>query len=126
MDFLLTEYMHKKTILLELPAEIVDKIDQQNITGDRSTYISHLLDTQFKTDISLMDDVMDGTTELNSRMKDEMTNISFTGELKLATAHGKPIGKFNINTVDGFNQLAETVATMSDDPIVRMKARRIL
>ncbi len=125
MQFLLTTYMHKKTILLELPAEIVDKIDQQNITGDRSTFISHLLNDQFKTGISLMD-AMDGTTELNSRMKDELSEIPFTGELKLMTANGKPVGKFNINQVDGFNKLAETVAQISDDPIVRMKARRIL
>jgi len=125
MQFLLTTHMHKKTILLELPAEIVDKIDQQNITGDRSTFISSLLNDQFKTGISLMD-AMDGTTELNSRMKDELSEIPFTGELKLMTANGKPVGKFNINQVDGFNKLAETVAQISDDPIVRMKARRIL
>jgi hypothetical protein len=125
MQFSLTQYMHKKTILLELPAEIVDRIDQQNMTGDRSTYISNLLGNQFKTDVSLMD-AMDGTTELSSRMKDEMADVPFTGELKLTTAQGKPVGNFNINSVDGFDQMAETIAKMSDDPIVRMKARKML
>ncbi|MBS3778500.1 MAG: hypothetical protein KGY50_04330 [Candidatus Thermoplasmatota archaeon] len=117
--------MHKKTILLELPAEIVDRIDQQNMTGDRSTYISNLLGNQFKTDVSLMD-AMDGATELSSLMKDEMADVPFTGELKLTTAHGKSVGKFNINNAEGFTEMAETIAKMSDDPIVRMKARKML
>ena len=116
--------MHKKTILLELPAEIVDKIDQQNMTGDRSTFISHLIGDQFKTGISLMD-AMDGKTELSSKMS-EMSEAPFTGELRLTTAHGRPIGNFNINTQDGFKQMAETIAKLSDDPIVRMKARKML
>ena len=125
MHFSLTDCMHKKTILLELPAEIVDRIDQQNVTGDRSTFISHLLGNQFKTDVSLMD-AMDGATELNSRMKDEMADVPFTGELKLTTSNGRVVGNFNINNVEGFNQMAATIARLSDDPLVRMKARKML
>ncbi len=117
--------MHKKTILLELPAEIVDKIDQQNMTGDRSSFISHLLDTQFKTDISLMNEI-DGATELRSKMNDDMNNIPFSGELRLTTNGGRLIGDFNINTVEGFDQMAKKIAMLSEDPIVRMKARKIL
>jgi len=117
--------MHKKTILLELPAEIVDKIDQQNMTGDRSTFISHLLDNQFKTDFSLMNE-MDGATELSSKMKDDMGAVPFSGELKLTTSNGQLIGNFDINTVEGFDQMTEKIAAMSEDPIVRMKARKIL
>ena len=116
--------MHKKTILLELPAEIVDKIDQQNMTGDRSSFISHLLDNRFKTDMSLMN-AMDASTELNSKMRDEIGD-SFTGELKLSIPNGKVLGNFNINTVEGFTQMAETISQMSEDPIVRMKARKML
>ena len=117
--------MHKKTILLELPAELVDKIDQQNLSGDRSTFISHLLDNQFKTDFSLMNE-MDNVTELSSRMNKEMSNVPFSGELKITTSSGKLIGNFNINTIEGFDQMAKKIASMSDDPIVRMKARKIL
>lgn len=117
--------MHKKTILLELPAEIVDKIDQQNMTGDRSTFISNLLDNQLETDISLMD-VMGEQSELRSRMKEDTADIPFSGELRLTAAQGKHMGNFNINTVEGFTQMAETIARLSDDPIVRMKARKIL
>jgi hypothetical protein len=118
-------HMHKKTILLELPAEIVDKIDQQNMTGDRSTFISHLLDSQFKTDISLMD-VMGEGSELSSKMRESMADVPFSGELRLTTAQGKHMGNFNINTVEGFTQMAETISKLSDDPIVRMKARKML
>lgn len=125
MQVFLSSYMHKKTILLELPAEIVDKIDQQNMSGDRSTFISHLLGSQFNTGVSLMD-AMDGATELSSKMTDQSTDLSFSGELKLTTSHGKPVGNFNINTVEGFTKMAETIARLSDDPIVRMKARKML
>ena len=117
--------MHKKTILLELPAEIVDKIDQQNMTGDRSTFISHLLNNQFKTDFSLMNE-MDSATELSSKMNDNIGSVPFSGELKLITSNGQVVGDFNINTVEGFDQMAEKIARMSEDPIVRMKARKIL
>jgi len=117
--------MHKKTILLELPAEIVDKIDQQNIAEDRSTFISNLLGNQLKTEVSLMNPA-DSTSELRSRMKEERGDVPFSGELKLTTSLGKPIGNFNINTVEGFNQMAETIAKLSDDPVVRMKARKMI
>ena len=40
--------MEKKTILLEIPAELIDRIDRLNTMGDRSEYISHLLKEQLK------------------------------------------------------------------------------
>ena len=38
--------MEKKTILLEISAELIDKIDRLNTMGDRSEFISHLLNEQ--------------------------------------------------------------------------------
>jgi metal-responsive CopG/Arc/MetJ family transcriptional regulator len=51
--------MEKRTILVEISAELVDRIDRMNTMGDRSEYISHLLNEQIgkskdeKLDISL-------------------------------------------------------------------------
>ena len=53
-------------------------------------------------------------------MKQEIT----PGEISLTDSRGQPLGRFNINTVEGFEQLAAKICEISDDPIVRMKARR--
>lgn len=127
MHFSLTPDMHKKTILVELPAEIVDKLDRENTTGDRSSFVSNLLDAQLKEHTSMMPQ-MDASTELTTRLHSPSTGDTseFSGEVKLTNKRGLPMGTFNINTVEGFEQLAEKIATMSDDPLVRMKARKWL
>ena len=112
--------MDKKTIFLELPSEMVDKIDQQNVLGDRSTFISDLLNKQLDTGISNMD----VSTELTSHMQKPAESFSPPGEIKLLNNKGAPIGNFNINTLEGFESLAEKICELSDDPVVRMKARR--
>ena len=38
--------MEKRTIFLELSTEIIDKIDQRNKLGDRSLFVSSLLEKQ--------------------------------------------------------------------------------
>ncbi len=108
--------MEKKTIFLELPAEMVEEIDRRNMMGDRSAFISDLIGRQLHGDIS----VMDASTEIPSMMKQEIT----PGEISLIDSRGQPLGRFNINTVEGFEQLAAKICEISDDPIVRMKARR--
>ena len=40
--------MEKKTIFLELPCELIDEIDRINTFGDRSTFVSCLLEKQVK------------------------------------------------------------------------------
>ena len=47
--------MEKKTIFLELPAEMVEEIDRRNMMGDRSAFISDLIGRQLHGDISVMD-----------------------------------------------------------------------
>ena len=112
--------MEKKTIFLELPTEMVDRIDRQNTLGDRSMFISDLLQKQLEPGVS----VMDAFTELTTRMDETGEPVGVSGELSLINSKGAPIGKFNINTVDGFEELAKTIGEVSDDPIVRMRARR--
>jgi len=50
--------------------------------------------------------------------------MGVSGEIGLTNSSGLSLGKFNINTVEGFESLADKISEMSDDPIVRMRARR--
>ena len=68
---------------------------------------------------------MDASTEISSRLHDQPISTNFTGEIKLTNKHGFPLGTFNINTVEGFEELSRKIASLSDDPIVRMKARKL-
>jgi hypothetical protein len=46
-----------------------------------------------------------------------------TGEISLVNSQGMSLGKFDINTEEGFENLAAKICEISDDSIVRMKAR---
>lgn len=115
--------MDKKTVFLELPSEMIDRIDEQNTLGDRSVFISNLIDKQLDQDVSRMSS-MDVSTELSSRMEQPSGELSVSGEVGLVTSRGLPIGKFNVNTIEGFEELAQKICELSDDPMVRMRARR--
>jgi len=114
--------MEKKTIFLELPSEMVDKIDKENMMGDRSVFISDLLEKQLQQSVSRME--MGASTELMTRMEETRDPVGLSGEIGLVNSRGASLGNFNINTVEGFERLAEKISEMSDDPIVRMRARR--
>jgi len=110
--------MEKKIIFLELPTDVIEKIDDQNKIGTRSVFISDLLEKQLQTSIS----EMDATTEIPASMHaGEMGEV--TGEVSLVNSKGMSLGKFNINTEEGLEHLAEKICEISDDPTVRMKAR---
>jgi len=113
--------MEKKTIFLELPAEMVDRIDRENVMGDRSAFISNLLERQLQDSVT----TMDASTELLSRMEEIKEPLGLSGEINLLNNRGQNLGKFNINTVEGFEKLAQKICDISDDPIVRMRARRL-
>ena len=108
--------MEKKIIFLELPIDVIEKIDDQNKIGTRSVFISDLLEKQLQTSIS----EMDATTEIPPTSM----HVGETGEVNLVDSKGMSLGKFNINTEEGLEHLAEKICEISDDPTVRMKARR--
>jgi len=111
-------YMEKKIIFLELPVETIEKIDDQKKTGTRSVFISDLLEKQL-TQVS----ERDASTEIPTSMQfGEIEQIR--GEINIVNSQGMSLGKFNINTEDGFENLAAKICEISDDPIVRMKAQR--
>ena len=113
--------MDKKTIFLELPAEIIDRIDKQNIIGDRSLFITDLLNKQLQQNIS----TMDISEEITSKIGEEKVEKSLPGEIKLTNNQGTTFGTFNINSMEGFQKLTKKISEISEDPIVRMKARRL-
>ena len=113
--------MEKKTIFLELPSEMIDRIDRENVVGDRSQFISDLLEKQLQQGVS----EMDISTELSTKMSEGTSEISTHGDLWLINSKGMNLGRFDINSVEGFEQLTLKICELSNDPIVRMKARRM-
>ena len=111
--------MEKKIIFLELPMDVIEKIDDQNKMGTRSIFISDLLEKQLQTSMSEMDATTEILTSMAAGELGEATSV-----LSLVNSRGMSLGKFDINTVEGFENLAAKICEISDDPIVRMKARR--
>ena len=108
--------MEKKTLFLELPSELIEKIDRFNQMGDRSVYITDLLEKQLHNQT---------LNEIDTTMRIEDPN-KLTGEIDLFNNEGGSIGRFNINTLEGFQELARTIQNVSEDPSVRFKARQWL
>jgi hypothetical protein len=113
--------MEKKTIFLELPSEMIERIDRENVAGDRSQFISDLLEKQLQQEIS----EMDVSSEISTKMSEGMSSTGPHGEISLVNNKGMHLGRFDINTVEGFEQLTMKICELSNDPIVRLKARRM-
>jgi len=116
--------MEKKTVFLELSCELIYKIDKMNTLGDRSVFISNLLEKQMQKQEMNRD--IKPATELTTRMEELGGNIGLLGEIKLVKSDGANVGTFNIDTVQGFEDLAKKIQEVSEDPVVRIKARRLL
>lgn len=121
--------MEKKTILLELPCELVEKIDRLNTLGDRSLFVTKLLEEQLQkqeTQTSLKTTISTTSSEITPKTSEPEQTIGIAGEISLIKSNGVSLGTFNINTVEGFEKLAKKIQEISEDPIVRIKARRLL
>ena len=114
--------MEKKTVFLELPAEMIEKIDRDNVMGDRSAFITNLLDRQLQNNIS----TMDFSTDLLNKMDQINKPFGNPGEISIVDNEGLNIGKFNINTIEGFENLTRKISEISEDPIVKMRTKRLL
>lgn len=110
--------MEKKTVFLEIPCDLLDKIDSINTSGDRSRFVAELLDKQ------LTEDVKDNAITTN--LCETSEEIKTTGEVNLVTSSGASLGSFDINSVDGFVELAKKIKEVSEDPMVRIRASRWL
>jgi len=111
--------MERKIIFLELPVEIVEKIDEQNIMGDRSIFISDLLEKQLKHEFSKME-----INEDLTKAKEIEPIVGKPSDIRLVGRKGLTLGTFDINREEGFQELAKKIHELSKDPIVRMRVRR--
>lgn len=112
--------MEKKTVILNLSCELIDKIDRINTIGDRSSFISQLLEEKLKSPLS---NGIDASTELTTRMSESENLLGVSGEIKLVNSDGISIGKFDIDTLEGFEELAKKIQEISKDPAVQIRAR---
>ena len=107
--------MDKKTLFIELPCELIEKIDRMNPMGDRSEFVTDLLEKQ------IHEQALHGTSATT-----KMSRPDTTGQIDLSNNQGESIGRFNINTLEGFQELAQKIQEVSEDPVVRVRARQWL
>jgi len=110
--------MEKKSIILNLSCELIDKLDKLNNIGDRSAFISQLLEKQLETPTINNIGV---STELTTKMSESFFGVS--GEINLVNSNGISVGKFDINTLEGFEDLAKKIQEISRDPAVQIRAQ---
>ena len=114
--------MEKKTLFLELPCELVEKIDRLNTETDRSAFVTSLLEKQ----IDQSNSGVDSSTEFKTTMCESDQNTTFSGKIGVVDGTGMSLGTFDLNTVEGFEKLAKKIEEVSEDPVVRIRARRWL
>ncbi|KYK22853.1 hypothetical protein AYK24_01715 [Thermoplasmatales archaeon SG8-52-4] len=112
--------MEKKTIILNLSSELIDKIDRLNTMEDRSDFISHLLEKQLD---SPLNNTIDESRTLISKMSNKDGFLGISGEIDLINSDGLSIGKFDIDTLEGFENLAKKIQEISKDPAVQIRAQ---
>jgi len=111
--------MEKKNIILELPCELIDKIDRLNTTEDRSVFISSLLEKQIEEKERIN---FKGGIESSSMMSNSESLFGFSGIIDIVNNQGVSLGKFDINTLEGFEELTKKIKELSEDPAVQIRA----
>lgn len=94
--------MEKRTIILNLSSELIDKIDHLNTMDDRSSFISSLLEKQIDASFN---NNKEETNEVITKMSENQDFLGLSGEIDLINNRGISIGKFDIDTLEGFETL---------------------
>lgn len=116
--------MEKKTIFLELPCELIEKIDQRNMLDDRSKFIAKLLENQLNEQtLNNFSETTDPTIE---KIDNKRPVFKLAGEVNISDNEGVTIGRYDLNTLQGFEDLARKIQEISNDPVVRIRARQWL
>jgi len=111
--------MEKKTVFLELKSEMINRLDQQNILGDRSMIMSNLLDKQLQRNV----EDLGVSTDLTNMMDETGEFLGSSGELNLINSKGSSLGNFDVNIPDKFENIVEKIGEISTDHIVRVRSR---
>ena len=104
--------MDKKNIILELSSELIEKIDRLNNTGDRSVFISQLIEKQLQN----------SSKEFVTKMSNDLDLSVITEHIDLVADNGTSLGKFDINKLEGFEDLLSKIKEISNDPAVQIRA----
>lgn len=115
--------MDKKTIFLELPCELLEKIDRNNMVGDRSAFITNLLEKQLTEQTPKR---VEPIADFTEKIDNVQTPFKVAGEVNILDNEGASIGRFDLNTLQGFEDLARKIQEISDDPVVRIRAMQWL
>ena len=111
--------MEKKKIILELSCELIDKIDRLNNMDDRSEFISNLIEEHLKTSNS------NSSNEPITKMSENKGFFGVNGEINLLNCNGDSLGTFDIDTLEGFENLTKKIQEISKDPAVQIRARTL-
>jgi len=111
--------METKKIILELSCELIDKIDRLNNLGDRSDFISYLIEEQLKTSN------INSSSELITKMSENKGFFGVNGEINILNCKGDSLGTFDIDTLEGFENLTKKIQEISKDPAVQIRARTL-
>jgi hypothetical protein len=114
--------MDKKTILLELPSEMIDRIDKENNVGDRSIFITDLLYEKLNEE-SKMIASSKRVVESKSLSSNWKKNTISDGILRILNDQGEEIGVFDINNIQEFELLAKTIESVSQDPRIKIRTQ---
>jgi len=111
--------METKKIILELSCELIDKIDRLNNLGDRSDFISFLIAEQLKTSN------INSSSEPITKMSENKGFFGVNGEINIINYKGDFLGTFDIDTLEGFENLTKKIQEISKDPAVQIRARTL-
>ena len=111
--------MEKKKVILELPCELIDKIDRLNNLEDRSDFISHLIEKQLEISN------LNSSNESITKMSENKGFFGVNGEINLLNCNGDSLGTFDIDTLEGFENLTKKIQEISRDPAVQIRARTL-
>jgi len=112
-------HMEKKTAFLEILSEMIDRFDQQNDLGDRSTFVSYLLDKQLQRNV----DKLGVSTDLTNMVGGTADFLGSSGETTLINSKGSSISNSDINIPDRFDHIAKKIDEISIDNIVRSRSQ---
>jgi hypothetical protein len=110
--------MEKKTILINISDELIERIDRLDPFSDRSFFISNLLDEKL--------DEIEFTKNIPVNMNFKSNSLGIASEVGLVDSNGSILGKFDINSLEGFEALNKKIQELSEDPAVKIRSRSFI
>lgn len=110
--------MEKKTIFIEISDELIEKIDRLDPFNDRSFFISNLLEEKLNE--------IESIKKFPTNMDFKSSPFEISNEIALFDCKGSILGKFDINSLEGFEALNKKIQEISEDPAVKIRSRSFI